>query len=105
MMAGRCLGPSDGLPAGLVSWPNDHESIRQAAGLTDEQRQAWLDVFHCWLMIRLLLKLEEIRKMNFEDLLRNGLVSEAAFRDLTARAEHELQQYRANLQRVEHRSA
>ncbi len=30
----------------------DHERIRQAAGLTDEQRQAWLDVFHCWLMIR-----------------------------------------------------
>jgi hypothetical protein len=38
----------------------DHERIRQAPGLTDEQRQAWLDVFHCWLMIRLPLKLEEI---------------------------------------------
>jgi len=145
----------------------DHEKIRQAAGLTDEQRQAWLDVFHCWLMIRLPFKLEEIRKMiarlpeveetpwgkelkerwtaearakadearakadaarakadaaraddlrqmiqrrdedlkHFEDLLRNGLVSEAAFRDLTTRAERELQQYRANLQSIEHRSA
>jgi len=42
---------------------------------------------------------------HFEDLLRNGLVSEAAFRDLTTRAERELQQYRANLQSIEHRSA
>jgi predicted transposase YdaD len=41
----------------------DHERIRQAAGLTDEQRQAWLEVFHCWLMARLPMKLEEIRKM------------------------------------------
>jgi hypothetical protein len=141
----------------------DHERIRQAPGLTDEQRQAWLDVFHCWLMMRLPLKLEEIRKMiarlpeieetpwgkelkerwtaeaaearakadearakadearaenlremiqrrdedlkHFEELLRNGLVSEAAFRDLTARAERELQQYRSDLEELDRRPA
>jgi predicted transposase YdaD len=131
----------------------DHERIRQAPGLTDEQRQAWLDVFHCWLMIRLPLKLEEIRKMiarlpeveetpwgqelkerwtaeaqakaaearandlrqmirrrdeelkYYDELFRNGVLSEAAFRDLTARAERELQHYRADLERLEHRSA
>ena len=32
---------------------DDQERIRHAAGLTDAQRQAWLDVFHSWLMIRL----------------------------------------------------
>jgi len=142
----------------------DHERIRQAPGLTDQQRQAWLDVFHCWLMIRLPLKLEEIRKMiarlpdveetpwgkelkerwtaearaearakaaeerakaaeeraddlrqmirrrdeelkHYDELFRNGVLPEAAFRDLTARAERELQQYRSDLERLEHRSA
>jgi hypothetical protein len=127
----------------------DHERIRQAPGLTDQQRQAWLDVFHCWLMIRLPLKLEEIRKMiarlpdveetpwgkelkerwtaeavaaraddlrqmirrwdeelkHYDDLFRSGVLPEAAFRDLTARAERELQQYRTDLERLEHRSA
>jgi len=145
----------------------DHDRIRQAAGLTDAQRQAWLDVFHCWLMIRLPLKLEEIRKMiarlpeveetpwgkelkelwtaearaeaaearakaaearakaaearadglrqmiqrreedltHYEELLRAGALPEAAFRDLTQRAQRELEQYRLDLENTEHRHA
>lgn len=107
------------------------------------QRQAWLEVFHCWLMTRLPLKLEEIRKMiarlpdveetprgkelkerwtlearaearaedlrqiiqrrkedlkHQEQLFRDGVLSEAAYRDLKARAEQEVQQYRADLE-------
>ena len=123
----------------------DQERIRQAAGLTDEQRQAWLDVFYCWLMIRLPLKLEEIRKMiarlpeveetpwgkelkerwtlearaeacaedlrqmiqrreedlkHHEQLFRDGVLPEAAYRDLTVRLEREVQQYRAELEHL-----
>ena len=127
----------------------DVERIRHAVGLTDSQRQAWLDVFHSWLMIRLPLKLEEIRKMiakfpaveetpwgkelkerwtaegraegraddlrqmiqrrdedlqHFDELFRNGLLPETAYRDLTARAQREMQQYRADLETLERRS-
>jgi len=124
---------------------DDYERIRQAAALTDEQRQAWLEVFHCWLMIRLSLTLEEVRKMiarlpeveetpwgrelkerwtaegradelrqmiqrtdedlkHYEELFRNGVLSEAACRELTARVERELRQYRADLAEIESRS-
>lgn len=128
----------------------DHERIRQAAGLTDEQRQAWLEVFHCWLMARLPMKLEEIRKMiarlpdveetpwgqelkerwtaegraeggaeklrqmiqrrtedlnHYQELVRNGVLSETAYEDLKARAERELEQARADLQSIESRTS
>jgi hypothetical protein len=123
----------------------DQERIRRAAELTDDQRQAWLDVFHCWLMARLPLKLEEIRKMitrlpkieetpwgqelkelwtsearaeelrqtiqrrnedlnHYQALLLNGVLPEAAYRDLAARAESELQKCRVDLEDIENKS-
>ena len=125
------------------------ERIRHAIGLTDAQRQAWLDVFNSWLMIRLPLKLEAVRKMiarlprveetpwgkelkelwtaearnearadelrqmlqrrgedlqHYDELFRNGVLSETAYRDLTARAEREVQRYRADIDTLDHRS-
>jgi hypothetical protein len=47
----------------LATAASDYDKICQAPDLSDEQRRAWLEVFHCWLMIRLPLNLEEIRKM------------------------------------------
>lgn len=41
----------------------DYERIQHSTQLTDQQRGAWLDVFHFWLMTRLQLSLEEIQEM------------------------------------------
>jgi DnaJ-domain-containing protein 1 len=41
---------------------------------------------------------------HYEDLFRNGVLSEAAYRDLTARAEREVQQYRTDLENLERAS-
>jgi len=120
----------------------DYEKISQSSGLSDEQRRAWLEVFHCWLMTRLHLTLTEIRKMiarmpdveelpwgkelkdpwtaegradhlrqtirrldedlkHYEELFRNGVLSAAAYRDLTARAAKELERCRADLAEME----
>ena len=134
----------------------DYERIRQAPGLTDEQREAWLEVFHLWLMARLNCILKEIREMitklpeiedtpwgrelkerwtaearaeahaaraearaahaealrhlvqrreqdlkHYAEMFREGVLPETAYRDLTSRAEEELQQYRADLAAIE----
>jgi hypothetical protein len=120
----------------------DYERIRQAPGLTDEQRQTWLEVFHRWLMARLKCSLKEIREMitklpevedtpwgrelkerwmaegraealrrliqrreqdlkHYAEMSRDGVLSDTAYRDLGARAEEELQQYRADLAAIE----
>lgn len=42
---------------------DDYERIKASPRLTDTQRDAWLDVFHSWLMTRLQLSLKEIRAM------------------------------------------
>jgi len=42
---------------------DDYERIKASSRLTDMQRDAWLDVFHSWLMTRLQLSLKEIRAM------------------------------------------
>ena len=126
----------------------DYERIRQAPGLTDEQREAWLEVFHLWLMARLNCILKEIREMitklpeiedtpwgrelkerwtaearaahaealrhlvqrreqdlkHYAEMFREGALPETAYRDLTARAEEELQQCRADLAAIENGS-
>jgi hypothetical protein len=123
----------------------DYERIRQATVLTEEQRRTWLEVFHCWLMSRLSLTLEEVRRMiaklpeiedtpwgkelkerwtaearaaqaealrqtiqrrdedlkHYEEMLRQGVLSDAAYHDLTTRAEKELQECRAHLAETE----
>ena len=38
---------------------------------------------------------------HYEELFRSGVLSEAAYRDLTARAHREVQQYRAHLENME----
>lgn len=43
--------------------------------------------------------------IQYHELFRNGVLPEAAFRDLTARTEQELQQYRMALEDLEHQSA
>jgi hypothetical protein len=41
---------------------------------------------------------------HYEDLFRNGILPDAAYRDLTARAEKDVQQCRADLADIENRS-
>lgn len=41
----------------------DYENLQRSTALTDAQREAWLDVFHYRLMIRLHKTIEEIRQM------------------------------------------
>lgn len=41
---------------------------------------------------------------HYEEMFRNGTVSESGYRDLKARAEQELQQYRADLARIDSHS-
>ena len=57
---------------------------------------------------------EELRKMiqrrtedlnHYQELVRNGVLSEAAYEDLKARAERELEQARADLQSIESRTS
>lgn len=41
----------------------NYEKIRRSPELSEEQRDVWLEVFHFWLMMRLNLTMEDLRKM------------------------------------------
>jgi len=42
---------------------------------------------------------------HYEELFRSGVLPEAAYRDLAARGERELQQHRADLEKIENKTA